>query len=129
MTDYKFPAKLGACADRLYKLRETRLALNRKAADLESEEKALKAYIIDTLPMSQASGISGKLVRVSVTKKEIPIVTDQEKFRKYMNRTHRWDLANKLQPSAPAVRDLWDEGRDVSGLDKFTVKSLSMNKL
>lgn len=127
--DYKFPAKLGACADKLYKLKESRLALNKRASAIEAEEKALKAHIINTLPASEASGIAGRLVRVTITKKEIPIVVDQEAFRKYMNRTKRWDLAYKLQPSAPAVRDLWDEGKDVKGLDKFTLKTLSMNKL
>ena len=99
---YKFPRTMGKCADKLYELRQQRLTMQKEVDEVAAEEKALKAHIIDNLPKSEASGVQGKSARVTVVVKEEPQVKDQEAFRKYMNRSKRFDLANKLRPSAPA---------------------------
>ena len=62
---YKFPKKIGTCADKLYKLRQDRLAQQKIVDALQEEESALKTHIINTLPKSEASGVSGKLARVT----------------------------------------------------------------
>ena len=116
---YKFPKAMGACADKLYQLRQKRLDMQKLVDGIADEEKALKAHIINTLPKSEASGVAGKVARVTVVTKEEPIVKDEEAFRKYLNRTKRFDLAYKLRPSATAIRDLWDEGKEVPGVDHF----------
>lgn len=125
----KIPRRLGACADKLYEVRQKRLALQKEVEALAKEESALKQHIIDTLPKSEASGVAGKLARVSVVVKEEPQVVDQEVFRKYLNRSKRWDLAYKLRPSAPAIREMWEDGKQVPGIDKFNVVTVSMNKI
>lgn len=126
---YRFPRTMGKCADKLYELRQKRLAMQKEVDEVAAEEKALKAHIIDNLPKSQASGIAGKTARVTVVTKEEPQVKDQEAFRKYMNHTKRFDLANKLRPSAPAIRDMWEEGKDIPGVEKFNVVTVSLNKV
>lgn len=126
---YKFPKALGACADRLYKLREQRLSQQKVAEELKAEEVALKQHIIDTLPKSEASGVAGKVARVTVVVKEEPQIKDQDAFRKYLNKTKRFDLAYALRPSGPAIRELWDEGKDVPGVEKFNVVTVSLNKV
>ena len=125
----RLPRAMGKCADKLYEVRQRRLALQKEFDALKAEETAIKNHIIDKLPKSQASGIAGSLARVTVITKEQPQVKDQEAFRKYMNRTKRFDLANKLQPSAPAIRDMWEEGKDIPGVDKFNVVTVSLNKV
>ena len=126
---YKFPKTMGACADRYYQLRQKRLEQQKLVDELRAEESALKEHIIQNLPKSEASGVAGKVARVSVVKKEEPQVEDQEAFRKYLNRSKRFDLAQKLRPSAPAIRDLWDEGKEVPGIKHFTVVTVSVNKV
>lgn len=126
---FRFPRTMGKCADKLYALRQKRLAMQKEVDAVAAEEKALKAHIIDNLPKSQASGIAGKDARVTVVTKEEPQVKDQEAFRKYMNRTKRFDLANKLRPSAPAIRDMWEEGKEIPGVEKFNVVTVSLNKV
>lgn len=126
---YKFPKAMGACADMLYKLRQERLAKQKGVEAIEAEEKALKLYIINNLPKSEASGVAGKMARVTVVTKEVPQVSDREAFRKYVNRTKRFDLANKLSPSAPAVRAMWEDGKAIPGIDKFNAVTISMNKV
>lgn len=126
---FKFPKTMGTCADKLYQLRQARLAKQKEVDALQAEEAALKAHIINTLPKAEASGVAGKLARVTVVVKEEPQVKDQDAFRKYLNRTKRFDLAYKLRPSAPAIRELWEAGKDVPGIEKFNLITVSMNKL
>jgi hypothetical protein len=126
---YKFPKAIGACADKLYTLRETRLKAQKVADVIEAEEKALKKHIIENLPKSQASGVAGKLARVTVINKDVPQVSDQEALRKYLNRTKRFDLINNLRPSAAAVTAMWDDGKKIPGVVKFVVTTVSMNKV
>lgn len=126
---FKFPKKMGTCADKLYNIRQERLKKQKEVEALERQEKALKQHIIDNLPKSEASGIAGSIARVSVIVKEQPQVEDQEAFRKYMNRTKRHDLAYKLRPSAPAVRELWEDGKEIPGIKKFNVVTVSLNKV
>ena len=126
---FKFPKKIGACADRLYQLRQQRLAQQKVVEQLAAEESALKEHIINTLPKSEASGVAGKIARVTVVTREEPLVKDQDLFRRYLNRTGRFDLAYKLRPSGPAIRELWEEGRKIPGIDKFNVVTVSLNKV
>jgi hypothetical protein len=125
---FKFPKSLGACADRLYSLRGERLAAQKIADALEAEEKALKAHIINTLPKSEASGIAGKLCRITVVSKEIPQVKDWDKFYKFMGKKKTYDfLQRRLNDSL--VKEYWDDGKTVDGVEAFIVKTVSMNKL
>ncbi len=125
---FKFPKSLGACADRLYSLRGERLAAQKIADALEAEEKALKAHIINTLPKSEASGVAGKLCRITVVSKEIPQVKDWDKFYKFMGKKKTYDfLQRRLNDSL--VKEYWDAGQKVEGVEPFTIVSVSMNKL
>jgi len=126
---FRIPRTMGKCADKLYQVRQARLALQKEVDALKAEESAIKQHIIDNLPKSQASGIAGKDARVTVVTKEAPQVKDQEAFRKYMNRTKRFDLANKLRPSVTAIRDMWEEGKEIPGVEKFNVVTVSLNKV
>lgn len=126
---YRFPRKMGACADKLYELRQKRLDMQKAVDEVAAEERALKQHIIDTLPKSEASGVAGAVARVTVVIKEEPQIKDQEAFRKFMNRSKRFDLAYKLRPSAPAIRELWEEGKEIPGVEKFNVVTVSLNKV
>lgn len=125
----KFPRKLGRCADQLYELRQSRLALQKQVDQLRYEEHQLREHIINTLPKSEASGVAGQLARASVVVKEEPTVTDEQAFRRYLARTRRYELAIKLRPAASAIRELWDDGKEVPGIGRFNVVTISLNKL
>ena len=126
---YKFPKAIGACADKFYKLRQNRRELQNSVKTMKEEESAIMQYIIDNLPKSEASGVQGKIARATVIVKEKPIVKDQSSFRKYLNRSKRFDLACALQPSAPAIREMWEDGKDIPGIEKFNVVTVSLNKV
>jgi hypothetical protein len=125
---YKFPPKLGACADRLYQLREKRLTMQKDTDAVEAEEKALKEHIIQTLPKSEAGGIAGKVARVSVVTKSVPRAEDWEKVHTYIKKTGSFDLLQR-RLSDSAVQERWDAGKKVPGVEPFNVVTLSVNKV
>ena len=125
---YKFPKAMGACADRLYELKAKRLAGQKLVDEVEAEEKALKAHIINTLPKSEASGVAGAIARVTVVTRDEPQIEDADAFHKYVVKTKRWDLMqNRLSPAA--VKELWENGKEVDGVKRFQVVTLSLNKV
>lgn len=125
----RIPKNIGACADKLYSTRQRRLALQHEADALKKFETELNAHIIDTLPKSEASGVAGRLARVTVVTKEVPSITDQQELRDYVIANDRWDLVNNLRASSPAIRDMWEEGVEIPGVEKFGQISVSLNKL
>lgn len=125
---YKFPKQLGQCADKLYQLRELRLSEQKKVDAIEAEEKALKEHIIQTLPKSEASGVAGKVARVSVITKIIPRVADWDKLYAHVKKTGAFELFQR-RLSDSAVQERWEAGKQVPGVETFNAVSVSINKV
>lgn len=138
---WKEPKNVGAAVDAMFKLTAERLAVSKKVAAIEVEEKAFKHWIITTLPKTNQTGAQGKLCRVSLTKKDVPRVDDWGLFYKGIVDAYskakkkgagQEDAAFALlgrSVSAATVREIWDAGEKVQGVGTFTVNSLSVNKL
>lgn len=124
----KFPKTMGACADKLYELRNRRLLEQKKVDAIAAEETALKEHIIQTLPKSEASGIAGKLARVTVVTKEVPQVEDWDLFYKHIKKTGSFDLMQRGLAAA-AIKARWEDGKEVPGVKHFNVVSISMGKV
>lgn len=125
---FKLPKSLAACADLLYSIREERLALSRQADELEEREKQIKAHIIDTLPKSEATGVAGKLARVTVVTKLVPKTADVEELHAHIKKTDDWDLLQG-RLSDTAVRARWEAGKTVPGVEAFQTVTVSINKV
>lgn len=124
---FTFPKTMGLCADRLYELRQKRLEAQKAVDILETEEKALKAHIIDNLPKSNLEGATGKLANVRVVTKTIPTVEDWDKFYEFVRKTKRTDLLQR-RPSEAAINEYLEQGKQVPGVVPFNVVSLSVTK-
>lgn len=125
---FKPPKTLGACADLLFQTRAKRLALNKQAEEFEAIESALKTHIIDTLPKSNASGIAGKLARVAVETKKVPIVEDWAKLYSHIKKTGDFDLLGRSL-SREGVKQRLEAGKAVPGVGATTVVTVSLSKL
>ena len=125
---YKFPKQLAVCADRIYQLREERLAKKREVDELEAEEKALKEHVIKNLPKSEASGVAGKIARVAAITKEVPQVKDWDLFHKHVKKTGEFDLLQRRLTDS-AIQERWDAGKKIPGVESFTVVTLSITKV
>jgi hypothetical protein len=118
---------MGACADLLYSTREQRLLAQRIVDDLAKRESAIREHIINTLPKTD-TGASGKLARVSVITKQVPQVHDWDKFYAYVKKTGQFELMQR-RLSDTAIRERWDNGRQIPGVEPFGVVSVSINKV
>lgn len=125
------PKTIGACADKLYKLREERYELSRKIKEIEAEESEIKDYIINNLNKHDANGVSGKLANVKVKTEDIPVVNDWEAFYKYVSRTKSFDMLQK-RINTKAIRERIEDKKDFAskaGIGSFTTVSVSITKL
>jgi hypothetical protein len=124
----KIPTTLGACADLFYKTQQRRLALEAEAAKVAKDEAALKEHIINTLPKSDANGITGKLCRVTIRKTLVPTVSDWDQLYAYVLKTKDFSLLERRIGKA-AVRERWEARKEVPGVEGFNVVTLSVSKL
>jgi len=123
------PKQLGAVADRLYTVKNTRLDAEKHIAALQALEVQLKNFLIDNLPKSMADGVTGKLVNATITKRPVPTVVDMEKFLAYCRKKQNADMLKvTYAPVLDAVRARWDDNVAVPGIDKFNVVSVSLTK-
>lgn len=125
---FKFPKSMALCADRYYELKAERSALQKVVDTIEEEEKAIKAWIIDNLPKSNATGAAGKIARATIVEKEIPQVEDWPAFYAYVAKTKSWDLMQKRLSDA-AIKARFEDGKAVPGVKFFKTKSVSLNKV
>jgi len=125
---FKMPVKLAECADLLYSTREKRYEIQRTVKELEEQESAMKDYLLLNLKKSKASGIGGKLARVTMSSREVPTPDNWELIHKYIKDTDSFELLQK-RLSTEAVVERWDAGTAIPGVGKMAVTSLSINKV
>jgi hypothetical protein len=128
---YPIPKTEAQVADRWITLMDKRLALQREVDAIEKEEKFLKAWIIDNLPRSRATGIAGKLVQVNIVDKSRPEVKDYDAFCEFVARNRKkgaFALLNRAL-NAKSIGEYWAAGRQVPGIVEVPYKSLSFSRL
>lgn len=125
---FVLPKTLGACADTLYTLREERRKAQRAVDEIEACEALVREHIIQTLPKSETTGVSGKLARVSVVSKTVCQVVDWTKFYAFIKKHNAWELLQRRVSEAP-VKERWDDQKKVDGVEPLLVPTLSLNKL
>jgi hypothetical protein len=124
----RIPKKLAEVADLYYATRMRRLAMEKEAELEKADESALREYIINNLPKSQAGGIAGKKARVEIKKRNVPRIEDERKFYRYAHRKGNEDLVKETMVQS-AVQARWEAGKAVPGIEAFTIVSLSLHKL
>ena len=124
----KLPKSLAACADLYSTLRDERLAKDKEAAKLKEQEEFVKQYLIDNIPKSEATGVSGKVAQVSVVRKKVPKVGDWAKFQAHILKTKDFSLLNRAI-NKKAITERWDANKAVPGVEAFDVVELSLHKL
>lgn len=128
------PAKnLAQVGDDWYAMRAERLRLEKEVEALKANEALARNHLIDTLPVSQATGIAGKLVRVSIVSKEKPVIDAEnggwDKLYKYIQKEAPknpgvWSLLQKRLGEA-TVKEVWESGKKVPGVIAMTYKDIS----
>ena len=121
------PKKLGACIDKLYELRESRLEAQRAVDEMSSKETELHKHIIDTFSKADLDGASGKLATCSINKTIVPSVVDWDVLYKFIHKTKSFDLLER-RVSRAAYKERLDAEEVVPGVESFGVVKLSLRK-
>lgn len=131
------PKTPAAVTDLFYKTQQERYALQRQATALEAVEKACREFLINNLPKSEASGISGKMARSWVENKDVMQVADWPELYSYIGAAAKrnpgvWGLLQKRISSEMAEELFADkvEGKKLAkALKKVPVPVVHLNKL
>lgn len=130
---FVIPKTIGACADKLWELGERKSKAQRVVDAIAEEERALEAHIVDHLEAGESNAITGRVAKVSIGTKEVPTVKDWPKLWAHIIKLAKRDpvagfsLLQK-RPSEAVFRELWEAGEKVPGVDRFTVKKVSVRK-
>jgi hypothetical protein len=122
------PKNFGVAADLLYITREQRLKLAKVVDALENYERRMKTYFIDNLSKKASTGAAGHVARVQIVTADEPAAQDWEDVYKYIKKTGSFDLLNRAINRA-AVRERWDNGKEIPGIGHFTVTKVSVTKV
>ena len=124
----KIPKSLAVCADTLYTTREERLLLQKQVDDLKDFETLLRDHLIANLPKGEASGIAGQIARVSIVTKENARVVDWDEVYKYISKNKAWELMTRRINDA-AVKERWEAGEEIKGIEHNHFATVSLNKV
>jgi hypothetical protein len=130
------PESIGRCADLYRDVRECRLAMAKEVEDVEAFERELKQHIIDNLSKSEDTGAAGLRFRAQIVTKTVPkIMADDDnenvgwpQLHAYIVQTGRFDLLQK-RLSDKAIKDMWEAGEVVPGVETMKVPDVSITKI
>lgn len=119
--------ELGVLIDSLYNLRQQRLEASRAVDAMKAEESQLREKIQLALEESGLAKASGAVATAGLKRSIDPVVEDWDEFYRYIRENNRFDLLQR-RVSAPAWRELKDEGIDVYGTTGQEVWDISLTK-
>lgn len=122
-----FPKTIGACIDQMYKLRQQRAEIERKAEKIKEQENELEKHILDTFTKTDLDGARGKLAVAGISQSTVPTVKDWEQLYKYIQKEGAFDLLQR-RVSATAYRERLDHQVVIPGVEAFVVTKLSLKK-
>lgn len=126
----KIPKTFGACADRLYDIRaelsEIRKELEQRTEALQAEQKALEQHVISNMEKGDQGGI-GARAKVEIKVSQEPQVQDRDLFEKYILKTKDFSLL-PLTPNKAAIKERWNDGKQVPGIGAFGIVKVSVTK-
>lgn len=122
------PSSIGRCADAYHEVRELRLAMEKEVKAVQKRETELKNHILDNLSASDDTGAAGKYYRAQIKTSEEPTVTDWDDLHDYVYEHDRFDLLAR-QITKGAVKEMLEAGEKLPGVNKVTVKKLSITKI
>lgn len=119
---------MGNLADKWFALRDERLALDKKVAELKAAENAAKSALIQSLAKEKVSSVGGMSVKVELTPKKKPILENYVALCEHIKKTGDFDLLQK-RLGEKAVKERWDNDVEVPGIGSYDYDDLSYSKL
>ena len=109
----------GAAIDALHRLRVERKLLEAAAAALKEKEAKLEDAIFTKFKNADLEGARGKQAQATISRSDVPNVTDWDAFAKYVLKTGALDLLQR-RVAIEAWRERLAQQVAVPGVDVFT---------
>lgn len=122
------PDSLGPCVDLYKEVSELRLAMQKEVDAVKARESEIKQHIIDNLSKSDDTGVAGKKYRAQIVTKTAATVADWDKVWQFIRDNDRTDLVQK-RINDKAVKEIWEAGEQVPGVEKFNSVDVSVRKV
>lgn len=119
---------MGSTIDSLWAKREEKRKTEAKVKVIEAEIAAIEEVLMDRMDKEETSKSQGTKASVSITSAVVANVEDWEAFWPYVAKNKFFHLVQK-RVSDPAVRELWDSGKKVPGVQPFTKRKLNIRSL
>lgn len=123
----KIPRELGQAIDLLYQLENQRKDFQRKADVYDRAAKDLKAILINEVKKQDLNGAAGAVARIKISTERVASLKDFAEFFKYLVKTKNPALIQR-RINNEAVREIWESGKEVPGVEPFDVVKLSLTK-
>lgn len=130
------PKTLGACADKLFILKDQKRLLQMEIDSIAEEEKEIQEYLIKELPNNGSQGVMGKIAKVVIQRKDCPTPKDWDTIQKYILKTKDFTILQRRLGEA-SIKEQWEaKGKNgkpnykaIPGIDNFEVLKVSLTKV
>ena len=119
---------MGSTIDSLWAKREEKREAELKVKTIESEIAAIEEVLMDRMDKEETTKSQGKKASVSINQTVVANVKDWDAFWPYVAKHKFFHLLQK-RVSDPAMRELWDAGKKVPGVQPFTKRKLNIHSL
>ena len=119
---------MGSTIDSLWAKREEKREAEAKIKVIESEIAVIEESLMERMDKEETAKSQGTKASVSITQAVVANVEDWAAFHAYVAKNKYFHLLQK-RVSDPAVRELWDAGKKVPGVQPFTKRKLNIRSL
>jgi hypothetical protein len=122
--------ELAALADHYWDTRTKRLAADKAASELKTEESKAEATLVAEMRAQNLTAIGGARVRLALptVPDYTPAVQDWQRLWDYILETKDFSFLEKRVGKA-AVKERWEANINVPGVTKFPVYKLSKSEV
>lgn len=120
--------ELAAIGDAFWETQVERLKADKVAEALKAKETLYQSCVIEQLRKQELSAIGGTAVILELKKDDQPKVEDWVVFQKYILKTKDFSLLER-RPGKAAIKERWEDGKEVPGVSRFPVYKLSRRKV
>lgn len=119
---------LGAATDKMWALREEKRLLAVEEKRINAELTALETTIFGLMDSQDTRKAEGKKAGISIGEAIVGNVEDWDALWPYIVKNKYFHLVQK-RVSDPGLRELWEKGKTVPGVQPFTKRTLSVRSL
>ena len=119
---------VGSTIDKLWAKREEKREAEAKVTVIAAEIAVIEESLMARMDTEETSKSQGKKASVSITSSIVANVEDWDAFHTFVAKNKYFHLLQK-RVSDPAVRELWDAGKKVPGVQPFSKRKLNVRSL